>query len=121
MSDERDWNAEVGDYACPRGTCGTMRMCVCALAEDMVEELARLRALTEWRDISSAPRDGTWLEFAMTDERREYGRWDADTEAWVDRQGWGIEAMLNPKTGEWRVRPYAWRPVLPLPQPPEDA
>jgi len=72
---------------------------------------AAIAAMGEgWRDIASAPKDGTWLwlfwpETAYAEDRQCVGHWyrDTDTEYWMD-----------PHDSE-RGEPTHWRPLPPPP------
>jgi hypothetical protein len=48
-----------------------------------LEEIERLRAASEWRDISTAPRDGTIVDLWLTGGGRMTDQWwDEDDESW---------------------------------------
>ena len=79
-------------------------------------EIRRLRALTEWQDISTAPRDGTWvllwLGHGYTGPRFAY--WFAPWDAWLEERP---EDLGDEQYGIGSAVPVYWRPITP----PEDA
>ena len=76
------------------------------------KEVARLRALTEWRDISSAPRDGTDILVYCADTGEQFVAFKPQ---WDNGNGW---RYARTPAGVVVCEPTHWRP---LPQSPEDA
>ena len=95
--------------------------------------------MSEWRDIESAPKDGTWLLLLIPDgiEERSYeikdapsitiGRWgpqDMKSAAWYSVEGyyefWDYGGYTGAGTSDYQctVQPTHW---MPLPAPPEAA
>lgn len=77
--------------------------------------------MAEWRDMESAPRDGTWVKLLIPYDRLKFseaectdaGYWDADAEFPDHPKGcWRYEG----DDGPFDMAPVAW---MPLPSPPE--
>lgn len=86
--------------------------CVDAI-DDAIAEIKRLRALTAWRDIASAPKDGTYVLLFfpgplmdMESPGLAVGRYYTDS-------GWWVTAIWA--SGHPVKQPTHWQP---LPEPP---
>lgn len=77
---------------------------------ELCDEIARLRALTEWQDISTAPRDGTHILVVMPwlpNPRTLFWATYADE--------WRCPASeRGPASEGWQ--PTHWRPLPPSPE-----
>lgn len=74
---------------------------------EAIAEITRLRAASEWRDISTAPRDNSSILFYEQSGLGVFaGYWCETTDNWA-----ALAASPN-----WDVAPTHWRP---LPAPPQ--
>lgn len=71
-------------------------------------QVARLREMTEWRPIETAPKDGTWI-FVIASKSAIH----PSIARWNDGHGWGDE--LTPTFFIPEHEPDHWLPVLPPP------
>ena len=104
VQDLKEWADNVGDHDCS------------AAFDRAVAEIERLRALTEWRPIETAPKNTPVLV---------YGKWDGEIGNW---RGFPPEhGVASYEFNRWDAvisggysvtcEPTNW---LPLPPPPED-
>lgn len=105
MDDRELINEALGAIPCLEGHGYYQR------AEAALALADRLEAREGWRDIASAPKDGTRVLLAHASAAFD-GWWDDGEGAWVDGE--------TDNDGDYiAYRPSHWMPLPPLPLPPQ--
>lgn len=85
---------------------------------DRCEAAAALRDLTEWRDIATAPKDGTWVLVSSTEGRSVPACWCfSEVGFWAT----GIGGNLSDPSGPHKYLLHSATHWLPLPSAPNQA
>jgi hypothetical protein len=81
-----------------------------AMEREMLDEIDRLRALTQWRPIESALKDGREiLGYCPAPAREHYTMFAVDVVYWDDADGEWVGVLTDEPPTHW----------MPLPNPPE--